>query len=271
MGKMIHHYTSIDNLSLILNSRKIRFSRLDKVDDIKEIDGLPNAFSTYVFISCWTYEDEESIPLWKMYTQNLRGVRISLPIDMFEKKLIKAGKYDNFITIEGDVQSLLDLDQLITESYVVVNGHNNQKSFYKEVKYDDNYPEYYKQSIIKDKDEIKIDNLYSFGVYKSEIWKFQNESRFTLYIIPLLPLNHPLIRGDKKFQIDNLNYTIINNIANKIEYIDLKLDENVLNKMEIKLGPLCLTSDKIIVKSLLSTYAKNAKLMMSNLKGNIRK
>ena len=47
----------------------------------------------------------------------MRGVRISLPIDMFEKKLIKAGKYDNFITIDGDVQSLLDLDQLITESY----------------------------------------------------------------------------------------------------------------------------------------------------------
>ncbi|MCD4736799.1 MAG: DUF2971 domain-containing protein, partial [Bacteroidales bacterium] len=226
MENLIHHYTSIDNLSLILNNRKIRFSRLDKVDDLKEIDGLPKAFSTYVFVSCWTYEDEESIPLWKMYTQNMRGVRISLPIDMFEKKLIKAGEYDNYITIEGDVQSLLDIDQLITESYLVVNAHNNQKSFYKKVKYDDNYPEYYKQSIIKDKDKIKINNLYSFGGFKSKIWEFQNESRFTLYIIPLLPLNHPLIRGDKKTQVDNLNFTVINNIENKIEYFDLKLDKN---------------------------------------------
>ncbi len=32
----IHHYTSIENLALILKNKTIRFTRLDKVDDSEE-------------------------------------------------------------------------------------------------------------------------------------------------------------------------------------------------------------------------------------------
>jgi hypothetical protein len=92
---MIHHYTSIENLALILNSGKIRFNRLDKVDDIEEIGIIDPRVYLKFFISCWTDDNAESIPLWKMYTPNMRGVRISMPKDMFQKKVIKAGNYKN--------------------------------------------------------------------------------------------------------------------------------------------------------------------------------
>ena len=270
MEKLIHHYTSIENLALILSSRKIRFNRMDKVDDLLEIDGLPKAFSTYVFISCWTYEKEESIPLWKMYTQNMRGVRLSLPIDMFKKKLIKAGKYDNFITVEKDIHSPLSINEQFAKNYFISNVFSNKQSFYKEVIYDNNYPEIYKKSIMEENNETKINNLFSCGAYKGEMWKFQNESRFTLYIIPLLPIDHLLVKGNKKKQFDLINYTILNNIRNEIEYFDLELDDSVVNNMYLKLGPLCLNSDKIIVDSLLTKFTKNGQLEMSNLDGKIR-
>jgi hypothetical protein len=271
MDTIIHHYTTVENLSLILRSRKLRFTRLDKVDDIREIEGLPFEFSTYVFVSCWTYQKEESIPLWKMYTQNMRGVKISMPINMFHKTLIKAGKYENNINIEGDLDSLLSLDQLITDNCIVVNAHNNEKSFYKNVIYDNKYPDYYKKSVYNFNNETRINDLFIFGKYKSEIWEFQKESRFTLYIIPLLPLNHPLINGEKKLQYENLNLSVLNHIQNKNEYYDLQLNEDTLRKIEITLGPLSVESDRIIVESLLSTFAKDAKLKPSNLTGCIRK
>ena len=34
--ELIHHYTTINSLALILKNKTIRFSRLDKLDDISE-------------------------------------------------------------------------------------------------------------------------------------------------------------------------------------------------------------------------------------------
>lgn len=62
---MIFHYTSIDTLALILRNHTMRFSRLDKVDDIEEseLSSGPTRvkLGNYVFASCWTHCEEESI------------------------------------------------------------------------------------------------------------------------------------------------------------------------------------------------------------------
>lgn len=76
----IHHYTSIETLELILKNRTIRFNRSDKVDDPDEIElevnGLP--FAKYLLVSCWSIEEEESIPQWGIYAGKSKGVRITL-------------------------------------------------------------------------------------------------------------------------------------------------------------------------------------------------
>ena len=87
--KNIYYYTSVENLALILSSRKIRFSRLDGVDDALEgpvIDGIH--FNKYFFVSCWTSLSDESIPQWHLYTDTMTGVRIELPSYPFVNKLM---------------------------------------------------------------------------------------------------------------------------------------------------------------------------------------
>lgn len=74
-NEKIFHYTSIDSLAMILNSGNIRFSRLDRFDDLKEAqihNGIE--FGKYFFASCWTQVKEESIPQWSMYGDNMKGV-----------------------------------------------------------------------------------------------------------------------------------------------------------------------------------------------------
>jgi hypothetical protein len=75
----IHHYTSVDSLAAILASRKMRFSRLDRVDDLRESQTHHAIeFGQYFFASCWTEDGTESIPQWEMYADKKTGVRISL-------------------------------------------------------------------------------------------------------------------------------------------------------------------------------------------------
>ncbi len=62
---IIHHYTNIDVLALILKNRTLRFNRLDRVDDPEESNFISNGVNLgpYTFVSCWTEAKEESIPI----------------------------------------------------------------------------------------------------------------------------------------------------------------------------------------------------------------
>ena len=78
--KMLYHYTSIDNLALILKNRTIRLNSLTNMDDKQEAKTKEGQlFGKSVFISSWTDDESESIPMWKMYTSPSAGVRIGLP------------------------------------------------------------------------------------------------------------------------------------------------------------------------------------------------
>ena len=90
----IHHYTSIENLALILKNKTIRFTRLDKVDDSEEAETVDmGKFGRFVYVSCWTSDEQESIPLWNLYTPDMHGVRIRLPKFPFKKYSYKKNEY----------------------------------------------------------------------------------------------------------------------------------------------------------------------------------
>ena len=86
----IYHYTNLESLALILKNKTIRFNRLDKVDDIEEgnAESYGVRFCKYVFVSCWTENPIESIPLWKIYSGEFGGVRISVEQEMFQEYVI---------------------------------------------------------------------------------------------------------------------------------------------------------------------------------------
>lgn len=267
---MIHHYTSINNLALILKNKKIRFNRLDKVDDISELNGIAQFFSTCIFVSCWTEDQEENIPLWKMYTPNMQGIRISLPKEMFQRKIVKAFQEANY-GIPKDNTGPLSKEELFTDEYIVMNVFDNPTSFFKRVIYQNDYPGIYESLIKIDHQGIKIERMFELGAYKHEMWYFQKESRFTLYISPLLPLNHSLIRGSKFQQMQLASYPLNNGFENSINYIDIDLDEIILSNIIITIGPLCSIADEIVVSSLLKEFTSNGAIKRSSLFGIIRK
>jgi len=91
------------------------------MDDTKELDGMEQFFFTCIFGSSWTESAEESIPLWKMYTPNMQGVRISLPIDMFQKKKVDAFSEENYGLAVSYVGPL-SREETFTDDYIVINN-----------------------------------------------------------------------------------------------------------------------------------------------------
>ena len=82
----IYHYTTIETLALILKNKTIRFSRLDTLNDQEEghITSCGIDVGRLAYVSCWTENPKEAIPLWRIYGKNSMGIRIALEKDMFK-------------------------------------------------------------------------------------------------------------------------------------------------------------------------------------------
>ena len=67
----LYHYTSLETLALILTNKSLCFNTLLNVDDIEEAETSDmGLLGKYVYVSCWTDEAAESIPMWQLYTPN---------------------------------------------------------------------------------------------------------------------------------------------------------------------------------------------------------
>ena len=79
----LYHYTSVEKLALILQNRTIRFNSLDRMDDLqeKETKDIKN-IGQFIYVSAWTSEEKESIPMWNMYSSLDAGVRIRLKTNL---------------------------------------------------------------------------------------------------------------------------------------------------------------------------------------------
>ena len=75
----LYHYTNIETLALILQNHTFRFNSLDKMDDLQEQETADfKNVGLFCYISSWTDDVDESIPMWNMYTSINSGVRIKL-------------------------------------------------------------------------------------------------------------------------------------------------------------------------------------------------
>lgn len=281
---MIHHYTSIDNLALILKSQKIRFTRLDLVDDLTENEGLPPALEKVAFISCWSEDATENIALWNMYTPKMRGVKISMPGHPWRQFILRPGFYPGLGTIYQDINTPLPLEEIFAQNHFVYpmfdlhEADNNDRWFYKKVVYDDNYREIYRNLLQFNAatNTHEIRRFWEIGKYKSTQWAFQGESRYTIYCETMLPINHPQVNGDRNEQLKSKllpyntpNHPLLKEFHN-LEFIDVPLNLEYLNRISITLGPTCSVADEIIVEALMKEHAPNGTLEKSPLTGRIR-
>lgn len=248
----IYHYTDIGTLALILHNRTIRFNRLDRVDDPDEFDfeqdGLHPA--GYCFVSCWTRNQNESLPQWSMYGHGNHGVRIGLEEDMFP--LYSYQERTCFVSFE---------DNLKRSDFVICpNSTSNERSITDILYVDD--PTNYRHKIIGYTGDTSFVNFNELGVYKSKDWAFQKECRIMMTIIPKITTQDTPCKSIK--------YAFEHNIPLDISFYDLELKCDVYQGMEILLGPSISESERLIVKSLMMKYLNRENCLTSKYAGKTK-
>lgn len=233
----IYHYTSIDNLALILKHKTLRFNRLDRVDDTEESEAYncdgSISMGRFCFVSCWTSLEEDSIPLWKMYTPQSKGVRICIDL-----------------SIELTLPTIPHFDIMY---------------FWGAIEYSDNNIALSRASIVINSDKnggVSFMHTHKIGTFKHTRWSFQNEIRFRIVILPLP--SHPVYKDVRK------SIQAINKIEQTDDYIDALVDLEILSKMEITMSPYCTDADKITVESLVQSLNPTAKVSPSRIHGKVR-
>ncbi len=255
---------------MILSTRTIKFNRLDEVDDMEESVESKNVWlGKYTFVSCWTEDKEESIPLWKMYSGNSHGVRIGMDPNMFENNIIKDLTLPGGEKMEGEISSMLAPQDILNPDYFIFPFSSELTDlFYCRIDYVDDVK-------AKTSDAFKIwmtDSTHAsakiafgeIGKYKNKRWAFQQETRFRLFAQPYNSIYADVNIG---------NYALDAYLANKTlpfsKYF-LSLRKDVLDEIEITLHPNSTESDKVIVDALCSEYAPKATIAESSLKGKVK-
>ena len=275
----LYHYTTIETLALILRNKTIRFNRLDNVDDIEEgaISPAGVRMGQFVFISCWTKDPEESIPLWKLYTSNGKGVRIGLDSQMFRLyDNSEIATYGNItVNMKGGAWNwtVTPLADMFNKDYLVIPyGYKEQEYFLKDILYVDNVAEAFSNSVffrqVRPDYEVVTFNTRTLGAYKNKRWSFEKESRFVLMILPG--------REFKNIHTFDMDFSqciydaLKKNIPNTITYYDMYLKDNAFDSLEVLLSPNCDEGDKTIIEALCDKYAPKAITAYSCLRDNTR-
>ncbi len=247
--RFLYHYTSIGVLTLILKNKEIRFRRLDKVSDADELKvrKFPDA-KCFLFASCWTAESEESIPLWNMYSKDMEGVRIKLPINMFKGRSMPNRKTTkrNLIHVGGPAVKIRRGDKT---PFRTCNIFGPEKVDYSHDINDlsECFEDY-------NEDCLKVD-LLNIGTIKSKKWYFEKEWRFLIYGMP--------IEGTWKKEDFNMFFK-----RPLDEHLDIPLDPSVFEEMEVILGPKTNKSGSIILDLLQKEYAPNLVIYESGIRIN---
>jgi hypothetical protein len=281
MQTIIHHYTNIEVLSLILKNRTLRFNRLDRVDDPEESNFISNGVNLgpYTFVSCWTEAKEESIPMWKMYTKGNWGVRLSVVKEgLFKTYTEKDGFRHNGLVatnLGAPIQFLFPADVRYSQTKYTppfLTTDYDGCGFYRKIEYVDDVQQYAGDSveIIKRPNGqgsicIRFDKV---GSYKNERWAFQEESRFVLNFMPgnsLAAFNTAAFGMEQNKMITS----IIQNKDLGFSYYDMCLSDEAMENLVITMSPLSDSAQWAIVEALRDKYATKAVIRRSNLAGKL--
>lgn len=268
---MLYHYTNVATLALILSKRTIRFNSLDKMDDLQEQEtaDLKN-LGRFVFVSCWTEDDEEQIPMWKMYTDLDSGVRIKLPKYPFYEYDIRLGDFKPFfITPEKQnatnmtgLKTILNIKDMIQNGYMSTGIVQQQDTLFKIVYTSDEEklcPHVFNQTDT----QISL-SLNMLGTCKNKGWQFQKEWR---YILRFLPLDIRDIKSAERKAYDMVGKMIKGSAQLPFSSYDLRIDDKAFSNMEIVLSPKISPGNRIIVNDLVAKYNPSARIVESCFAG----
>lgn len=273
----LYHYTSLETLALILYNKTICFNNLLYVDDQEEAEteDMGN-FGKFVYVSCWTKDEKESIPLWNMYTPNMQGVRIRMPKFPFKKYRYKKGEL--FFT--EDIETYINMKKMYDEnkaSIASTEPHLVEIEYTEE--HDKLYPKIRTESCIgalkvvlgeSSLDDIGANNAkveYSFkelGRWKHENWSFEKEWR---YIITVTPMGiQDMSRLSFEGRSEMFRKLEDRTLNPPYERLFLDISDEALEDIEIVFGPRMSEPEKIMAKALLKQYCPHAEYRESSLR-----
>lgn len=274
----IFHYTTIETLALILKSGKLRFNRLDRVDDVREAQECSGVhFGKCFFVSCWTAEADESIPQWHMYTEKMTGVRLEFPAYPFQDKRLEPLPGWKGVETSGIINSPISMAEMYGQTYMILPSFMDRSQFGGAVEYVDDIEARYANAVTTSvgADGSRYSNIKNpadLVRLKSSAWRFQSEYRFHLFAFPSIPVpsDGP---GSKAFVEALPRYverTLHQGVDPGIVFIDVDIRATALEELVVTTGPLCSAGGKLCVEALIKQYAPRGRIQASALEGGVR-
>ena len=157
------------------------------------------------------------------------------------------------------------------DDYVVSSFMNKAKLF--DVIYTNEYIDKINSLISQKGEMISIDTRH-LGLYKSERWKFQNESRFKIIV---MPKNNNYVNVPNQASDFDILFNMMSSLAPsmasqspiKTKHIDIGIKEEKLNEIEVMMGHETTEAERYIVEMLLSKF-ENSSIKDSYFKGKIK-
>lgn len=268
----LYHYTSIDSLALILKNRTIRLNPLDKMDDLQEQKTADvENIGKFVFVSSWTDDPVESIPMWKMYTNPSSGVRIKLRKNPFLWHGTNSSDMDkvlgvtvvNGATEMKTLDTFLDLVELMENGYYSVEAWGGQ--ILHKVRYENDIA-LLEPKIANVSDKLQLD-IGSLGKYKNTHWAFQKEWR---YRMTFMSMNFKVGLGMMEYLFAlSVNKMLLGKEPPPFRYFDLDIDPRYFAEMEITCSPQMTCGNRVLLEAIVEKYNPNAKIVESELLGKI--
>lgn len=269
----LYHYTSLESLALILKNKTIRLNPLDKMDDLQEQKTADvKNLGKFVFVSSWTDDSIESIPMWKMYTAPTAGVRIRMKKNpfvrhrTFAEDVAKAAAKGVTVEIgkDGTADTFINIADMIDKNYYCAQAF--QGNILEKVKYDENIMLLEPQVHNHDSNGERLD-IGKLGLHKSTYWDFQSEWRYRLIIIRMQ------YSSDSKKTEQAFAESMAKMIQGKepapLKYYDLDIDPRCFEEMEITCSPQMTYGNRVILETIIEKYNPCAKIVESELLGKI--
>lgn len=269
----LYHYTSIESLALIIKNKTIRLNPLDKMDDLQEqrtadVENL----GKFVFVSSWTAETAESIPMWKMYTNPAAGVRIRLPRNPFlwhgtkpeDISKVMDGVPVQNATRNEQANTFLDIAKLMDSGYFSPSAWDGQ--ILHQITYTNDLAKLEPKVYHLEGNTMHLD-LGQLGKYKNLHWEFQREWR---YVMIFMSMNFKV----SPEMIGCLASASVTRMVQGIEkppfrFFDLDIDPRYFSDMEITCSPQMSLGNRILLETLVEKYNPSAKIVESELLGKI--
>lgn len=230
----------------ILENKTIRFTRLDSLNDLNEgCCGEYAHLKKYVYVSSWSADERESIPMWSLYGRKNgvfdEGVRIKVPTNLFTfdengnladnlrlekilcgwnavtdvktKPIVLSPVLRTWQKVFGDEDELISRKQVvgpIKVNYVINRDYINK------------YSSTLRKEFLGTRNAFFPDLI---GYEKVDDWSYENEYRFWMRYPYMREL-----RGDDEALKGDIQYI-------EGDYIDVFFNEKAIPEIEITLAP----------------------------------